>query len=720
MSQYMNRSQKNKQGLLKPSHNSPFHKRSTRPARRSGSSLRSANRQVGAGGSGRDLNPPSHRNAPPSFKKGELRGIIRIAGKGLGFVEAEGKEEDIFIETENLNTALNKDEIEFSILSKKVKGRTAGKVLKIIKRAKKEFVGTLEYENGRLFLIPDDKKVYKDIAITEEITPEAKNDFKALVEIVNWTDPQKNPEGKILKIIGKKGAHDVEMASIVLEKGFDTEYPDDVMNEAEAIRKTASISLAEIAKRRDFRKTLTFTIDPVDAKDFDDAISFKKLSSGNFEVGIHIADVSHYVREHTALDRDARNRGFSVYLVDRTIPMLPEALSNHVCSLNPNEDRLTFSAVFELDRNGNIKNRWFGKTVIHSAKRFSYEEAQEILNHGTAVATPPRVTLSPDPRVTLGEALQTLNAIAKKLRDEKFKKGAIDFEQDEIKFDLDADGKPLRIYKKKRLDTHKLVEEFMLLANKEVAEFIFKARAKKQSKEPFIYRIHDLPDRERIANLSIFLKALGFDLHLRGGSVSAKDLQMLFEKIEGRAEESMIKTAAVRSMAKAIYSTVNIGHFGLSFDYYTHFTSPIRRYADLLVHRILFHHLSGTGIPPHEWQSYEKMARDNSEQEIAAAEAERDSKKLKQVEYMNERIGQIFEGIISGVTEWGVYVEEKETRCEGMVKIRDLGDDYFVLEEKTYSLVGEKSKKRYSLGDTVKFKVVSADVERKTLDYSLV
>ncbi|MDO8482444.1 MAG: ribonuclease R [bacterium] len=656
--------------------------------------------------------PKRQKNQKSKETSQTKTGIIRITGKGMGFVELPETEEDILVEAEQLNTALNRDEVEITILQKRVKDRTAGKVLKIIKRAKREFVGTLEHENGQLFLIPDDKKVYKDIAIIGGVTPEAKDNIKALVEMLEWTDPRKSPEGKIIKIIGKKGVHDVEMAAIVLEKGFDTEYPEEVLREAEAVSKQTNISPAEIAKRRDFRQTLTFTIDPVDAKDFDDAISFKKLPNGNFEIGVHIADVSHYVREHTALNREALKRGFSVYLVDRTIPMLPEALSNVVCSLNPNEDRLTFSAVFELDNNGHIKNRWFGKTVIHSAKRFSYESAQEILDgHHPAIGL--------QDGAHLVEALQTLNAIAKKLRAEKFKKGAIDFEQDEVRFELGENGRPLRIYKKERLDTHKLVEEYMLLANKEVAEFIFKARAKKQSDEPFIYRIHDLPDRERIANLGIFVKALGHNLHLSKGTVSAKDLTMLFEQIGGRAEESMIKTAAVRSMAKAIYSTTNIGHFGLSFEYYTHFTSPIRRYADLLVHRILFHHLNGTSIPANEWHSYEKMARENSEQEIAAAEAERDSKKLKQVEYMSERVGQVFNGIISGVTDWGMYIEEKETRCEGMIKLRDLGDDYYILDEKNYCLIGEKTKKKYSLGDTIKFKVSGADVERKTLDYSL-
>lgn len=715
----------------------------------------------------------SQKAKAPQLKTPVLKGLIRIAGKGLGFIEVKGFKEDVLIETENLNTALNKDDVEFSILPKRTKGRTTGKVLKIIKRAKMEFVGTLEHENGRLFLIPDDKKVYKDIAITAGETAEAKNDIKALVEIVNWGNPKKNPEGKILKIIGQKGIHDVEMAAIVFEKGFDTEFPPEVEKEAEnidrAVRQVEAVPIpdSDIGSRRDFRQTLTFTIDPVDAKDFDDAISFKKLPNGNFEIGVHIADVSHYVREKTELDREARKRGFSVYLVDRTIPMLPEALSNNVCSLKPNEDRLTFSAVFVLDESGVVKERWFGKTVIRSAKRFTYEEAQEILNgnRSRSRTTSGGGSEGDDPRLkadcsafnpmpagnrrcesdeqaigvqgfpskenpvpsrggsagagVLAEALETLNRIAKKMREGKYKGGAIDFEQDEVRFELDAMGKPIRIYKKERLDTHKLVEEYMLLANREVAEFIYKAREKHKSKEPFIYRIHDIPNQEKIAELGIFLRALGHDLPSTGGKVSSKDLQMLFKQIEGRAEESVIKTAALRSMAKAVYSTGNIGHFGLAFEYYTHFTSPIRRYADLLVHRILFHHLNGTKIPEYEWHSYEKMARENSEQEIAAAEAERNSKKYKQVEYMRERVGQTFDGIISGVTEWGMYIEEKNTRCEGMIKLRDLNDDFYALEEKTYSLVGEKTKKRFSVGDTVRFKVAAADMDRRTLDYLL-
>ncbi len=645
-----------------------------------------------------------HRGQPAHSKP--LIGVIRIAGKGTGFFEAEGFDEDIVIETENLNTALNRDEVEISLLPKQKKQRLAGKVTKIVTRAKRQFVGTLEKDKGRFFLVPDDKKVYKDIVVAQSNLADSAIGMKVLINFTSWTDPEKNPEGELAQVIGKKGDNDAEMRGIALEKGFDASFPEAVEHESEKISaQSGKVSPEELAKRRDFRKTLTFTIDPVDAKDFDDAISFKKLPNGDFEIGVHIADVSHYVQEKTELDREAQKRGFSVYLVDRTIPMLPEALSNDVCSLKPNEDRMTFSAVFVIGENATVKERWFGKTIIHSAKRFTYEAAQDVLDNKSTEHK---------------EGLETLNRLAKKMREKKFRDGAIDFEQDEVRFDLDETGKPIRIYKKQRLDTHKLVEEYMLLANREVAEFIYKAREKTKSKEPFIYRIHDIPNQEKISELGIFLRALGHDLPDTHGKVSAKDLQMLFRQIEGKAEESMIKTAAVRSMAKAVYSTGNIGHFGLAFEYYTHFTSPIRRYADLLVHRILFHHLNGTKIPPHEWHSYEKMAHENSEQEIAAAEAERASKKYKQVEYMQDKVGQVFDGTISGVTEWGMYIEEKETRCEGMIKLRDLGDDFYILDQKNYRIVGEKTKKAYSLGDKIKFKVASADLERKTLDYTLV
>ncbi len=645
-------------------------------------------------------------------KKKTITGSISVNSRAVGFVADEERDEDIMIETPNLHTALNRDEVEIEPLKDKVRGRRTGKVTRVIKRAKTRFVGTIAEKGTRLVLVPDDFRMYAPIMIPRP-PRDAQKGYKALAEIKEWRDGSE-PSGEIVKVIGKKGEHEVEMESIMLERGFETAFPREVEAEAEAIAKKAELLVKEtgtpipadeIKKRRDFRSTTLFTIDPANAKDFDDALSFKKLPNGRYEIGVHIADVSHYVREGTALDREARERGTSVYLVDRTIPMLPHALSNDLCSLNPNVDRLAFSAVFDMDENGHIHERWFGKSVIHSKTRFTYESAQESIDTGGKLC----------------EELRTLNGIAKKLRAEKTRKGAIDFEQDEVGFELDDAGRPIRVFKKKRLETHKLIEEFMLLANREVAHFFSKTASKAGGKLAFIYRTHDEPNREKLEQLGVFARALGHELSVqKDGSVSGKDLQALFNVIEGHGSESLIKTAAIRSMAKAVYSTLNIGHFGLAFEYYTHFTSPIRRYPDLLVHRSLFAILERHKIDPQKLASLERMASDATQKEISASEAERESIKLKQVEYMEERIGKEFEGIISGVTEWGIYVEEKDTRSEGMVKLRDISGDYYVLEEKSYSVVGERTKKRYSLGDKVRFKVVGADVERKTLDYRLV
>jgi ribonuclease R len=537
--------------------------------------------------------------------------------------------------------------------------------------------------------------------------PGHQNDHPALTKAEISGKPPATFIGEIIQVLGKAGEHNTEMEAILYEKGFEINFPEDVEAEAKRLEQTEKpIPQTEITKRKDFRNTTTFTIDPKDAKDFDDAISIKKLQNGNYEIGIHIADVSHYVREKTMLDIEAVKRQFSVYLVDRTIPMLPEVLSNDICSLNPQEEKLTFSAVFEMTLDGKIISRWFGKTIIKSDKRFTYELAQDTLDRGQG---------------EYFKELKTLDEIAKKLRKEKTAHGAIDFEQDEISFELDSTGKPISISKKTRLDSHKLVEEYMLLANKEVAEFIFKAYKKTNSDSPFIYRIHDLPDNEKITALSVFVKALGYELPIKKGvNIKAIDLQNLFKQIEGKAEESMIKTAAVRSMAKAIYSTKNIGHFGLAFEFYTHFTSPIRRYPDLLVHRLFEKHLKDEKLPKSEWIKYEKISTDATEKEIRAAEAERDSKKYKQIEFMQNKIGEIFDGTITGVTEWGIYVEEKNTRTEGMVKIRDLGDDYYILDQKNYCIVGQKTKRKFSLGAQIKFKITSVNLDKRTIDCVLV
>lgn len=650
--------------------------------------------------------PKSVQAKPKSHKTESLVGIIHLTSKAVGYVTTEKyPDDDIEIAPENLATALNGDTVEVGGIYKNPKGRKAGRIVGILKRAKSRFVGTLEKSKGGFFLLPDDKKMYADIFVPDKAG--AENGLKALVEITNWPEKSKNPEGEILEIIGRKGDNDTEMHSIVMERGFRIGFSPEVEHDAEAVKgREMPISQAEISKRKDFRNTLTFTIDPADAKDFDDAISFKNLGNGKYEIGVHIADVSHYVQEGSKLDQEAIKRGFSIYLVDRTIPMLPEILSNDLCSLNANEDKLAFGAVFTIDNNAKIIDRWFGKTIVNSDKRFTYEEAQETID---------------GKKTAYREELLTLNRLAKIMREEKFRKGAIDFEQDEVKFELDATGKPIRIYKKQRLDAHKLVEEFMLLANKEVAELIYRAQENHKTDGAFLYRIHDVPDREKIADLQVFLRAMGYELPIgKGGTVSAKDLQAILKQSAGEAEEAMIRGAAVRSMAKAIYSTKNIGHFGLAFEYYAHFTSPIRRYADLMVHRVLFANLNHTPLAKETWTRFEKIAETITEQEINIAGAERDSIKYKQVEYMQNQIGKEFNGVISGVTEWGIYVEEVNTRAEGMIKIRDIGDDFYNLDEKNYALVGEKTKKKFALGDKVKFKIVGADLERKTLDFQLV
>jgi ribonuclease R len=646
-----------------------------------------------------------------------VTGTIRTTGKGLGFVAVPGNEEDVIISPEFVNHALNGDEVEIILTgkhfepenrgrprSKKSSGEAqqAGQVVKIIRRAKKQFVGTLVEREGKVWLVADDRKMYVPVLIAEKTNALGK---KALVRISRWEPHEQYPSGEVVQILGEKGDHETEIQSIILDRGIDTNFPPDVEREAEKISETEKpIPKETFANRMDFRDTTTFTIDPIDAKDFDDALSIKDISNNQFEIGIHIADVSHYVREGTALDKEAQKRSFSVYLVDRTIPMLPEILSNDLASLNPHEDRLAFSAVFTMTTEGEVKTRWFGKTVIHSIKRFSYESAQDILNAQQG---------------ELFSELDVLNKIAKKLHHKNYSQGAIEFEQEEVRFKLDPNGKPIDVYKKDRLETHKLIEEFMLLANREVAKFIHDNT--QDSDKAGIYRIHDIPDTERIEELSLFIQALGYHLPVHQGKVTSRDINKLIESIAGAPEESLIKTATIRSMAKAVYSPNNIGHFGLGFKYYTHFTSPIRRYPDLMVHRVLENILNGNKKKvKDEYNLFKHISEHATEREIAAAEAERASIKYKQVEYMSAHVGKEFEGIISGVTEWGIYVEEARTKCEGMVPLRELGDDYYMFNRKSYSVVGQKTKKKYRLGDKVRFRVVKADLDNKTLDYRLV
>ncbi len=655
------------------------------------------------------------KNENTNTEKGKLLGNISISSKGIGYFRSEENPEDtIEIQTEYLNKALPGDFVEVSKRPELFYGRVQGEVLKVLERNKTSYVGTVIKTNNFTFVKADDSRVYLDFFIKpDESLKNIENNTKVLVEFVNWRDGFKNPEARIVKVIGKKGIHETEMKAILFENGFEDEFPKEVLREAEEIKKiseTAEEKEKEFNQRRDMRDVITFTIDPKDAKDFDDALSLKELGDGLYEIGIHIADVSHFVREKTALDKEAVKRALSVYLVDRTIPMLPEVLSNDLCSLNPNEDKYTFSAVFKIDENANIKDRWFGKTIIHSNKRFTYEEAQEILDKGDGLYI---------------KELDTLRKIGKVLEKEKFENGAINFETEEVKFELDKNGKPIRIYRKIRGDTHKMIEEFMLLANKEVAKFIYDKQAKNLGsfKPQSVYRIHETPDKDRILELGTFLKALGYDLKHSNGEVKAKDISSLLSKIEGSPNEELIKTATIRSMAKAIYSTKNIGHFGLGFDFYTHFTSPIRRYPDLLVHRLLEREIKSGKIAEDEFSIFEKLCITCSEQEKKAADAERGSIKYKQVEYMQDKIGKIFEGKITGVIDWGIYIEEKETKCEGMMKMRDVGNvfnDFFEFNPKTYSVIGQKTGKKFTLGDMVKFKIISADLEKKTLDYQII
>jgi ribonuclease R len=639
-------------------------------------------------------------------EKKTYTGSITVSGRGVGYFTVEGIPEDIEIQTPLLKTALNNDEVEIKILPPQENIRRQGEVLKIIKRAKMQFVGTLAQTKDFFFLKPDDRRMYKDIFVHISNSKGAKDGDKVQVEMTGWKDPMKSPEGKVVKVLGRKGLHNVEMEAIILERGFEDKFSTEVEEDAERIAREKQADWAnEIAKRRDFRDTLTFTIDPADAKDFDDALSFKKLSDGKYEIGIHIADVSHYVIPGTILDDEAKKRGTSVYLVDRTIPMLPEILSNDLCSLNENVERFTFSTVVVIDDNGKVHDKWYGKTVIHSDKRFSYEEAQAILDAKKGLYY---------------EELNIMNEIGKKLQAEKFSNGAIEFETDEVKFELDAEGKPIRVYKKVRQDTNKMIEEYMLLANRSVAEYMYKEIENTKSKSPFIYRIHEEPDKEKIMNLGVFIKALGYDLDAEGGEITAAQMNKLLKQVEGKPEESLIKTAAIRSMAKAVYSTRNIGHFGLGFNYYTHFTSPIRRYPDLLVHRLLFRFLNGGKIEPNEVATYQRMADDATQKEIAASDAERASIKYKQVEFMLGNVGKEFDATISGVSEWGVYVEENETKAEGMVRFRNMTDDNYVLDQKNYAVVGTATKKKYTLGDKVRVKLIAADLDKRILDFVFV
>ncbi len=633
-------------------------------------------------------------------KTGEImEGRITLTSKGNGFFRNFDIEESIEIDHAHLNTALQGDTVEIIVGGKNRYEQFTGEVKKIISRGKYAHAGVIEEDKGAFFLNPQDRKMYTDIHIPKESLNGAKPGDKVVAVITEWNDPMKAPWGEVAEILGKPGDNDAEMRAIALERGFSERFPENVQKESREI-KEKGIADIDIDGRRDFRNVLTFTIDPSDAKDFDDALSFVELPDGNFEIGIHIADVSYYVREGTELDREAEKRNTSVYLVDRVIPMLPEELSNDLCSLVERKDRLTMSAVFVMNKNGDVLSEWFGRTAINSNKRFSYEEAQAILDKKQG---------------DFNKELLMLNSIAKKLHAKRFAKGAISLEQEEVKFILDEKGVPISVYTKVRTDTHKLIEEFMLLANEHVAEYV----AKKEDKV-FVYRVHGEPDKDKMLELSIFLRNLGFKVHLKDGLIPSVDLNRVTEELVGRPEEDTVQTHIVRSMQKAIYTTENIGHYGLAFDYYTHFTSPIRRYPDVLVHRLMNTYLRGGDVPKNKWGAFDKKCDYSSQREKEAADAERGSIKYKQVEYMSSRVGQTYDGIVSGMTEWGLYIEEAETKCEGMVKLRDLGDDFYSFDQKKYQVKGERTGKIFALGNKLKIRVKGADLFLKTIDYEII
>ncbi|ERJ60931.1 ribonuclease R [Sphingobacterium paucimobilis] len=628
-------------------------------------------------------------------------GKVDMTADGSAYIVPEDElEQDIFVAPRKLRQALHGDIVKVHVYDRKKGRKREGEVVEILQRSKTDFTGTIDISKSYAFFLPDDRKMQHDIFIPLDSLNGAKNGEKVLVTIVEWPKNAKNPIGKVKSVLGAKGENNTEMNAILADYGFPLQFPKEVEDAANAI--SEEISSEEIAKRRDFRDTLTFTIDPADAKDFDDAISFKELENGNYEIGVHIADVSYYVTPESTLDKEAFERGTSVYLVDRVIPMLPERLSNNLCSLRPNEDRLCFSAVFEMDDKANVVDQWFGRTVIHSDRRFSYEDAQEIIeskngDHATAILK--------------------LNELAYILRDRKFKNGAISFESEEVKFLLDETGKPLGVYTKVRKDAHKLIEDFMLLANRKVAEYIGK-QGKGKNKLGFVYRFHDTPNPETLTSFSQFAARFGHRLSIKSDKETAKSLNALMMKIEGSKEQNLLTSLAVRSMAKAIYTTKGTSHYGLAFDYYTHFTSPIRRYPDVMVHRLLQFYLDGgTKI---NVEHYEKMAEHSSQMEKKAAEAERASIKYKQAEFLQDQVGVEYTGIVSGVTEWGMYVEIQENKCEGMVRLRDITDDFYTLDEKNFAIIGQRKKKVYQLGDEVQIKVKKVDLEKRQIDFTLI
>ena len=645
-------------------------------------------------------------------------GTLDITSNGNGYFISEDYEEDIFVPNVNLGKGLHGDMVKVYVYKKRRSNKLEADVVEVVERAKSDFVGVLQLNKNFGFVLPDSNKMYADIFISQSKLNGAEHGDKVQATIIDWPEKSKNPFGKITKVLGKPGDHNTEMHSILLEYDLPYEFPSEVEKDAETL--SIEITKDEITKRRDMRSDLTFTIDPKDAKDFDDALSFTILENGNYEIGIHIADVSHYVQPKTILDAEAYERATSVYLVDRVVPMLPEMLSNGVCSLRPNEEKLTFSAVFEINEKAQIIKQWFGRTVTYSDKRFAYEEAQVIIENKNNIV-PANVSLTGQEYKVddaIIEAILKLDQLAKILRKKRMKQGAISFDRVEVKFNLDEAANPVGVYFKEAKDANKLIEEFMLLANRKVAEFIGKSKGGKPSNKTFVYRVHDEPDIEKLASLQNIISKFGYKINTDTRESTSDSLNQLLSDVYGKAESNMIETLAIRSMSKAVYTTQNIGHYGLAFDYYSHFTSPIRRYPDILTHRLLQHYLDGGNSAKQE--VYEEKCKHSSKREELASKAERDSIKYMQVKYMQDHKDEVFDSVITGVTEWGIYVEITKNKCEGMVRIRDIKSDYYIFDEEQYAIVGQSTKQMYQLGDNVQVQVKKTDLERKHLDFNLI
>ncbi len=631
-----------------------------------------------------------------------VEGIADFTSSGAAYVTVEGMEDDIYIPKGKTGSALNNDRVSVFLHKKRKNKKPEGEIIEVLKRDRSQFVGILDYKEGADygFVITNNRHLHVDLYIPKEKMKGAKNGEKVIAIITDWPSHAKKPFGKITTVLGIPGEHDVEIHSILADYDLPYEFPKEVEHEANSI--PTKITQKEIDKRRDMRHITTFTIDPTDAKDFDDALSFERLENGNIEVGVHIADVSHYVQPGTTLDDEAYQRATSVYLVDRVVPMLPEILSNNVCSLRPNEEKLTFSACFEITEQGKIVKQWFGRTVTLSDRRFTYEEAQNVIETGEG---------------DYKEEILILDKLAKILREKRMKSGAISFDKIEVKFKLDENADPVGVYFKQSKDANKLIEEFMLLANRKVSEFVSLKKNGAPSGNTFVYRIHDDPDPEKLNSLKAFIQQFDYDLDLTNKKTTSQSMNHLLEEVKGKGEANMIETLAMRTMSKAKYSTENIGHYGLTFEYYSHFTSPIRRYPDVIAHRLLQHYLDQEKSPNAE--PYEADCIHCSNRERLAADAERDSIKYMQAKYLEQHIGEIYSGVISGVTEWGIYVELPEILCEGMVSLRDMNDDHYSLDPKNYQIVGQRTGNTYRLGDSITIKVAHVSLEKKQIDFEI-